>query len=108
MRNDLKYLNIHKKATHQEYISYISKYQLAFQCCFLSHVLCSFCWISVKIMAREWGFSTIFLPQGWGFRTVFVPGGGELAVSKNSRGLARRGWSGLELTDTLFMASSII
>ena len=43
-----------------------------------------------------------FCPSDGDFALSLCPGGGELAW-----GLAWRGWSGSELTDTLFMASSI-
>ena len=51
------------------------------------------------------GFSTIFLSQGSGFRTVFVPGRvGNLPFQKIPWGFAWGGWSGLELTDTLWLS----
>ena len=39
-----------------------------------------------------------YRPGGGGFELLFCPGGGEFAHQKNCPG----GWSGLELTDTLF------
>ena len=39
-----------------------------------------------KIIARGWGFKTIFLPQVSEFRTFLCPGGGEFALSKTLPG----------------------
>ena len=56
----------------------------------------------LKIIAPGWGFSTIFLPQGSGFRNFFVPEGWRIrSFKKFHGGLPGRGWSGLELADTL-------
>ena len=72
----------------------------------LIHVLLFFSAGYLKIIARGWGFNTIFLPQSSGFRTFFVPEGRGFSISKKiRRGLPGGGWSGLELTDTLSLLS---
>ena len=91
MRNDSKYLNIHKKATHQEYILYISKHQLAFQCHFLCHVLCPFCWISVKIMAPGMGFQHDFSATEMGISHCLCAWGWGISRLKKFLGVGLEG-----------------
>ena len=54
-------------------------------------------------MPWGWVFSTMFLPQVSGFRTFFVPGEWGIRPFKKFPGVCPGGWSGLELTDTLFI-----
>ena len=83
---------------------HISISVLFFFCNFCLMIL-FFCWIFENNCPRGWGFSTIFLSQGSGFRTVFVPRRvGNLPFQKIPWGFAWGGWSGLELTDTLWLS----
>ena len=69
----------------------------------VSCFLC-FCWIFENHCPGGGVFARFFFPRGRDFALSLCPGGGEFALSKNSPGVCPGGggWSGLELTDTLF------